>query len=27
MFATQDRADGVTAQLEIGPGTARFRGA
>lgn len=25
VFATRDRADGVTAQLEIGPGTARFR--
>ncbi|RIS67466.1 enoyl-CoA hydratase [Mycobacteroides abscessus] len=27
VFATQDRAEGVAAQLEIGPGTARFRGA
>ncbi|MBB4853479.1 enoyl-CoA hydratase [Mycobacteroides chelonae] len=27
VFATQDRVDGVAAQLEVGPGTARFRGA
>ncbi|MUM19475.1 enoyl-CoA hydratase [Mycobacterium sp. CBMA271] len=27
VFATQDRVDGVAAHLEIGPGTARFRGA